>query len=167
MDICLAYASGGQLMKKAREKIPVPNWWGVNKDGNPATDAAELLKGTKYPIGGHKGFGLALFCELLTGVMSGGLILDENEKEEGIAAKSTSHTAMAIKVDALMDREEYDARAAKLLSRLLARAGDIHIPGQGSYKNNRKLEAAGVVDLKDELYQKLCAYAEEFQIETL
>jgi LDH2 family malate/lactate/ureidoglycolate dehydrogenase len=167
MDICLAYASSEQLMQKAREGIPVPLWWGVDRDGKPTTDAAELLRGTKYPIGEHKGFGLALLCELLTGVMSGGLILDENEKEEGIAAKSTSHTAMAIKADALMDREEYDARTAKLISRLLARAGDIHIPGQGSYKNSRKLEAAGVIDLKDELYHKLCAYAEEFQIETL
>jgi LDH2 family malate/lactate/ureidoglycolate dehydrogenase len=167
MDICLAYASGEQLMQKAQEGILVPLWWGVDRDGKPTADAAELLKGTKYPIGEHKGFGLALLCELLTGVMSGGLILDEKEKEEGIAAKSTSHTAMAIKTDALMDREEYDARTAKLMSRLVARAGNIHIPGEGSYKNSRKLEAAGTVGLKDELYQKLCAYAEEFQIEGL
>jgi LDH2 family malate/lactate/ureidoglycolate dehydrogenase len=167
MDICLAYASGEQLMQKAREGIPIPDWWGVDKDGKPTTDALELLKGTKYPIGAHKGFGLALLCELLTGVISGGMILDENEKMEGIAGKSTSHTAIAIKVDALMGREEYNARSGELIRRLNARAENIHIPGQGSYTSRRNLEDAGKVGLKDEIYHKLCAYAEEFQIEGL
>jgi LDH2 family malate/lactate/ureidoglycolate dehydrogenase len=45
----------------------------------------------KYPIGEHKGFGLALLCELLTGVLSGGQILDEDEHEKGMGARSTSH----------------------------------------------------------------------------
>ena len=164
LDICLAYASGEQLMHKAKDGIPVPAWWGVDRQGEPTTDAAELLKGTKYPIGGHKGFGLAILCELLTGVLSGGLILDEGQDEPGIAARSTSHTAIAVKADALMDMSEYSARSAELIDRMVARSEGVHIPGQGSWNKTREFEARGTIEIKNELVEKLNEYAAEFGV---
>ena len=61
-----------------------------------------MLFRSKYPIWEHNGFGLAILCELLTGVLSGGLILDQDADREGIASRSTSHTAIVIRTDALL-----------------------------------------------------------------
>lgn len=165
LDICLAYASGGKLMYMAKEGIPIMPWWGVDKEGKPTSDAFQLLRGTRYPIGEHKGFGLAILCELLTGVLSGGLILDENENEEWISARSTSHTAIAIKADALMDMDEYGERSGELIKRLKSRADGVRIPGERSWEKTRGFEMSGIIELKDELYEKLKGYAIEYGIE--
>lgn len=167
LDICLAYVSGEQLMHMAMNDIPVPSWWGVNEKGEPTTDAKELMRGTKHPIGEHKGFGLAILCELLTGVLSGGLILDDKETEPGIPAKSTSHTAFAIKVDALMPMAEYEARSQELVDRIRARADEIHIPGDASWEKIRAFEACGGIALKEELVEKLNLFASDLGVEFL
>ena len=167
LDICLAYASGEQLVQRANHNIPVPSWWGVDRNGAPTTSAAELLKGTKYPIGEHKGFGLAILCELLTGVLSGGLILDQDADREGIASRSTSHTAIAIRTDALLSEEEYAVRSQELIQRIQARASDVHIPGDSSWEKQKAFEKAGAIPLEESLPKTLNGYAQEFCIEPL
>lgn len=162
LDICLAYASGEQLVQKAKQKEAVPQWWGVDSDGNPTNDAEAILKGTKFPIGGHKGFGLALLCELLTGVMSGGLILDENQEEEGMTARSTSHTALAIKADALMPMAEYKYRSSRLIERIKKRSPEVRIPGQRSWEKKQKFEEDNVIVLTEEIYTKLNEYGMKY-----
>ncbi|MGH0052274.1 MAG: Ldh family oxidoreductase [Sphaerochaetaceae bacterium] len=166
LDICLAYASTEQLFQRAREKQPVPEWWGVGPDGQPTTNAEELLQGTKYPIGEHKGFGLALLCELLTGVFSQGLILDEQETAD-IAWKSTSHTAIAIKADALMAMEDYTTRSSTLIDRIDARAPGIHIPGQQSYRKKVAYERSSSFDVSDDLFEKLNQCAKALNVKAL
>ena len=167
LDICLAYASGEQLVQRANHNIPVPSWWGVDRNGAPTTSAAELLKGTKYPIGEHKGFGLAILCELLTGVLSGGLILDQDADLEGIASRSTSHTAIAIRSDALLSEEEYAVRSQELIQRIQARASGVHIPGDASWEKQKAFERSGTVSLEEPLIETLNGYAREFHIEPL
>lgn len=157
LDICLAYASGEQLEHCARKNIPVPGWWGIDKEGNPTTSAEELLAGTKFPIGGHKGFGLAILCELLTGVLSGGRILD-GEEERASACTITSHTAFAIKADALMPMEEYSYRSNKLVERIRARGDSVHIPGDSSWEKRRVFEEKKELELTEELVAKLNEY---------
>ena len=160
LDICLAYVSGEELAKRARAGQEVPGWWGVDKEGKPVRTAAELMQGTKHPIGEHKGFGLAILCELLTGVLSGGLILDEDEEKEGIRARSTSHCAIAIKTDALWSREEYETRSEELLERLRNRSAGVHIPGDGSFSHIRKCEQTGETELEEELIETIKRWAE-------
>lgn len=167
LDMCLAYVSGEQLARMASQGLPVPWWWGVDRDGRETDSAQALMGGTKYGIGEHKGFGLAVLCELLTGVLSGGLILDEDEDKPGIRARSTSHTAIAIKADGLMSREEYDSRSRELTRRIRARGEGVHIPGDASWQSRRELEAAGEITLSDGLADKLAEYGRRYGVDFL
>ncbi len=159
LDICLAYVSYEKLKMMADHGEAVPSHWGVGPDGLPTTDAKALLAGTKYPIGEHKGFGLALLCELLTGVLSGGCILDEPEEADGI--REMSHTAFAIKADALMPMEEFNKRSSELIERLKGRDADVRIPGERTYEKTREYDLTGVIELEEELLSVLNMYAEE------
>jgi len=49
----------------------IPEGWAVDGDGNPTTDPAEALKGSLVSMGGYKGWGLGLMCELLAAGMTG------------------------------------------------------------------------------------------------
>jgi len=56
--------------------------------GNPTNDPSFVFsdpRGALIPFGLHKGYGIALFCELLAGVLTGGgTIQPENERLNGI-----------------------------------------------------------------------------------
>ena len=65
LDACMAYASFGVLKAHMDSCTPVPAYWGFDKEGNPTTDPAAMAQGTRLPIGGHKGFGLAVLGEVL------------------------------------------------------------------------------------------------------
>lgn len=161
MDICLAYIAGEPLNIRAEKGIPVPSYWGADKDGKPTTSARDIVNGgVKFPIGEHKGFGLALLMELLTGVFSMGAILDEGEEDP--IYRGTSHAAIAIKTDALMTREMYRVRSQELIDRLRARSEKIHVPGDSSWKNIQQYNKLGYIELEDGLVEKLNWYSREY-----
>ena len=60
----------------------------LDSDGEPTTDPAVMFHepgGALLPFGEHKGYGLALMCELLAGVLTGGgTIQPENPRLGGI-----------------------------------------------------------------------------------
>lgn len=81
-DACLAYASNGVLAEKAQAGEKVPSHWGLDADGHPTDDPSAMSipkGGTRLPIGGHKGFGLTLLGEILTGLLSEGELIDRME----------------------------------------------------------------------------------------
>lgn len=154
MDACLAYASFGVLKERMDRGESVPPYWGFDEAGEPTTDPARLAKGTRLPIGGHKGFGLCILGEVLTGLLAHGCIIDEKDGVHG-QATPTSHTAIAIKADALMPLDQFKARTGEMIDRMEGRAPGLHIPGQGSQAKRKAMEAAGSIDLSDALVAEL------------
>lgn len=168
LDICLAYASYGALDAKAKSGESVASHWGTDASGNPATDPAKIMNnGVPYAIGGHKGFGLALFTEILTGVLSGGQLLGEPNTQFKKGSGIYSQTAIAIKVDAMAPAKEFDNRVSTLVERLNAHAPGIHIPGQSSYKNKKRILADGKILLDPHLIDKLNALATTLGVDPL
>jgi LDH2 family malate/lactate/ureidoglycolate dehydrogenase len=50
----------------------IPDGWAIDPDGRPTTDPAVAVKGSVLPIGGPKGYALALMVELLCSALSDG-----------------------------------------------------------------------------------------------
>ena len=166
LDICLAYASNGKLNEMAAKGEQTPSWWGADPEGNPTTDPSEILKGTRWPIGGHKGYSLAMLGEVLTAVLSMGCILDEKSTADGVT-NNASHTAIAIKADALMDMDEFRRRTTVLNTQAESLAPGIHIPGTGSHREKGAILSQGYIELTDELVSELNALAEQYGIDGL
>ena len=160
LDICLAYASYGQLMQRVKLGQSIPHWWGFDENGEPSTDPDAVAKGTRAPVGGHKGFGLAMLGETLTGVLSNGCVLDETVTPDGVKNHS-SHTAIAIKADALMDLSEFKTRAGDLNRHTRTLSPGVHLPGEGSRDAKRRFEEGGVIPLEDGLVEELQKIADE------
>ena len=86
--------------------------------------------------------------ELLTGVLSSGLVLNQDEDENGLH-NGTSHTALAIKVDALMDSQTFLDRSSSMIERIKGLSPDIHIPGSHSYHEKMIFEKAQSIEISD------------------
>jgi LDH2 family malate/lactate/ureidoglycolate dehydrogenase len=67
------------------------------------------------PIGGHKGFGLAILAEMLTGVLSQGQVIDEPHPVTGVVGVA-SQTVIVIKPGALMPEAQFRARTSEMIS---------------------------------------------------
>jgi LDH2 family malate/lactate/ureidoglycolate dehydrogenase len=71
LDMSSTLVARGKIRRADRLKEAIPPGWAFDEAGTPTTDPAAALKGTLMPIGGPKGYGLALMIDVLAGMLSG------------------------------------------------------------------------------------------------
>ena len=71
-DMASASMARGEVMVAAREGHAVPPGTGLDRDGQPTTDAQAIIDGGMLlPFGGYKGAGIAMMIELLAAGLIG------------------------------------------------------------------------------------------------
>lgn len=71
LDMATTVAAYGKVKAKAKRGESMPVGWMVDRQGQPLTDPNRASEGFLMPIGGHKGYGLALVVGLLAGTLQG------------------------------------------------------------------------------------------------
>jgi (2R)-3-sulfolactate dehydrogenase (NADP+) len=71
VDMATTTVARGKIAALAREGKPVPPGWALDASGQPTTDAQAALAGMLSPLGGAKGFALALIVEALAAGLAG------------------------------------------------------------------------------------------------
>ncbi|WP_426958345.1 Ldh family oxidoreductase [Muricoccus radiodurans] len=98
LDMALSVAARAKIRQFAARGEPMPEGWATDAEGRPTTDAAAALKGFLLPVGGHKGYGLAIMVDLLAGLLSGAAYLTRVrawDKDPGVA-QDLGHVFIAI-----------------------------------------------------------------------
>lgn len=79
-DFSTSIVAEGKVRVFLHEGRELPPGWILDAEGNPTTDPAELYRGGAIlPMGGHKGFALALLVEVLGGILAGAGCASLNE----------------------------------------------------------------------------------------
>ena len=71
LDMAPTVAAYGKVRLKAQRGEPMPEGWMIDRQGKPLTDPKRASEGFLVPIGGPKGYGLALMIGLLAGTLNG------------------------------------------------------------------------------------------------
>ena len=71
VDLATSAVARGKIQAKAQAGAELEPGWAFTKDGGPTTDAKEALAGMLAPLGGAKGYALAVLVESLTGMLIG------------------------------------------------------------------------------------------------
>jgi (2R)-3-sulfolactate dehydrogenase (NADP+) len=71
IDMSTSAVARGRIAQAAQRGEALQTSWAFDEHGQPTTDAGAALKGMLAPLGGDKGFALALLVEGLTGGMIG------------------------------------------------------------------------------------------------
>jgi LDH2 family malate/lactate/ureidoglycolate dehydrogenase len=71
LDMSSSVVARGKVRKAQRLGERIPLGWALDESGVPTDDPGAALKGTLVPIGGPKGYGLALMVDVLAGMLSG------------------------------------------------------------------------------------------------
>jgi len=75
LDMAMSVVARAKIRNAAKAGSAIPSTWATDKQGQPTTDPKAALEGFLLPVGGHKGYGLALIVDLFAGVLSGAAYL--------------------------------------------------------------------------------------------
>lgn len=153
LDVCMAYSSLGNLRSYAKEGTPIPGHWAKAADGSWTTDPLAALEGGSIqPMAQHKGFGLSLMTEALTGLLSGGET--GNNVARGGGINTHNQSVIAFDLAAFGGADVIGARADDLAHRLKSDDSRIRLPGEHSHAEEQRLRDGGVV-LDEKLVETL------------
>jgi LDH2 family malate/lactate/ureidoglycolate dehydrogenase len=74
VDMGTSQVARGRVVEAGRAGQAIPDGWAVDAQGRPTTNPAAALGGAMVPMGGDKGFALALLVEMLAAALSGAAI---------------------------------------------------------------------------------------------
>ena len=75
LDISTATVAGGKVYAARARCEPIPPNWIIDGNGRPTTDPGGFPQvGALLPMAGHKGYGLSLLIETLSGILSGAAV---------------------------------------------------------------------------------------------
>ena len=150
--ICLDMATSVVAFGKvdlARDKgVSLPEGWALDADGQPTTDPnrARIM----VPVGGYKGYGLALMFECLSSLLAGNALLAPVlNGDEPPRAGTQNSVVMAVDIGLFTDlhayREAVDATVDGLKA-LPRREGvdEIFVPGELEDREAERRERAGI-----------------------
>ena len=163
IDISTSGVAVGKIQAYRRENKQMPEGWANDYDGNPTTDphAAYCVR----PMGGHKGYGLAVFVDLFGGVLSEALTSAEIPYPENIEAEKSGFAVILLDIAHFIDVDrfkEHASRYASLIknSRTAAGVKEIFMPGEIEARAIEEKKAAGV-DFSDALEAELTELARQ------
>lgn len=174
LDIALSNVASLKVFKARAEGKSIPDTWIVDKDGLPTTDPSHYPEeGAMQPMGAHKGYGLAVFVDIITGVMNGGATSMSGEIESWVLSldkpNNVCHTFLAIDASKfigegmLAQRTEEMARTLRNLPKAKG-CQRIYTPGEMEWENYMRSEREGI-SLPDDVLESLKGLAEDMQIE--
>jgi LDH2 family malate/lactate/ureidoglycolate dehydrogenase len=173
LDIAMSVAPRGRIGLQLAEGKPLPPGWILDRNGHPSTDLADLAAGLGVPIGGHKGYGLALVMEVLAGVLTGAAFGWDNRRERmprNAKPANFGHFFMAIDPELFMPAAEFTTRVDRMIDQ--AKGGErtpevdeILIPGEREMRARERNLRDGV-PLLPSTYHALGRYAQNAGLDT-
>jgi len=122
IDMGLGNAGLGELRQAAAAGVPLRPGVAVDSLGEPTTDPARWRDGgAVLPMGGHRGSGLALMWEVLTGVLAGGSTLAEIPSPDAVD-RPAGNCLFLLAVDpaAFLPYEEFADRVDRLIDQIVS-----------------------------------------------
>lgn len=158
-DAASSATAKGKIRVYAEQGKNIPAGWALDKDGHPTTDAKKAIDGILLPMGGHKGYGIALAVEMLSALLSGVRLSCETQSMFDVSkAANIGHFIAVIDISHFLPPEEFKARAGAWLGRIAGSepcdtSSVIVIPGTPEEKCRREHEQC--LEIDDALYQKI------------
>src|SRR5262249_18775059 len=113
----------------------------------PTNDPATALLGMIMPMGGHRGYGLAVMWEVLTGVLAGAHMGHETDGGPG-APSEVGLFCMSIDPEASMPGDQFRARVDRLIDQMHASPPSgteaVRVPGENGYRIAAEYSRTGV-----------------------
>jgi LDH2 family malate/lactate/ureidoglycolate dehydrogenase len=173
LDMATTVAAYGKVKAKAKAGEMMPEGWMIDRQGKPLLDPKRAEEGFLLPIGGHKGYGLALIVGLLAGTLQGAAmgrdVIDFNK--DSVTPTNTGQAILVIDLRAFGDLAAFKARVDTLVrdiraSERLDGVARIWLPGEQSHLRRERYRVEGI-PVSAGVVNEIAAMAREIGIEPL
>src|SRR5262245_29466469 len=151
----------------------MPEGWMIDADGNPVTDPKRAEEGFLLPIGGYKGYGLALVFGLLAGTLNGAAfgrdVIDFNKDDK--TPTNTGQVIVALDIARFSPVEAFKRNVDAVIremrnSKRMHGVERIRLPGEQSHATWLERSRLGI-PMNDALLNDLQRVATEVSVEGL
>ncbi|HEV2522043.1 MAG TPA: Ldh family oxidoreductase [Candidatus Acidoferrales bacterium] len=173
LDMATTNTAFGKIRLKAQRNETMPEGWMIDREGRPLTDPKRASEGFLLPIGGPKGYGLALMIGLLAGTLNGAAF-GRDVVDYTVDSKTPSNTGQAIvavDIAAFADVQDFKEQVDKVWdvmksSPTLPGVDEVRLPGERSEQLYAERMATGV-PLSAQLRKSLDELAENLRVPRL
>lgn len=151
LDMALSVAARAKIRSLAASGQSMPEGWATDAEGKPTTDPKAALAGFLLPVGGHKGYGLAVMVDLLAGLLSGAAYLTRVRAWDKTpeVAQDLGHVFIAIDATKLAPVDVLRARMADFIDIIHTTppadpARPVLLPGEREMQLLHRQRATGV-----------------------
>ena len=170
LDIAMSNVASLKVFQARADGRSVPDTWIVDKDGVPTTDPGKYPEeGAMQPMGAHKGYGLAVLVDLLTGVLNGGATSMGGQIGSWVlnldAPNLVCHTFLAVDAAQFSDEGSMRTRTETMSHQLrnlpkAKGAERIYTPGEMEWERYRKACDEGIT-LPEDVLSSLVGLSQE------
>ena len=151
LDMATSVAAYGKVKTAAQRGETMPEGWMIDHQGKPLTDPKRAADGLLVPIGGYKGYGLALVIGLLAGSLNGAAMGSEtiDFNADDTTPTNTGHAIVALSIAAFGEVDDFKRRVDKLVreirrSKPMPGVERIWLPGEQSRAKLEERSRLGV-----------------------
>ena len=172
LDVATSVVAGGKVFAAAARGAEIPRNWIVDAEGVPTTNPKLFpQQAALVPMAAHKGYGLALLIETISGIVTGASIASHVVSWSfGDATLPTGHGAafLAIDIEKMIPGNQFRERMAQTLREIReapksAGAARIYIPGEMEWERREQALREGI-ELPDDVSASLHLVAKELGI---
>lgn len=160
VDISTTQTARGNVLMAQKLGTELPEGWAFDRRGRPTRDPESALPphGTLAPLGGHKGYALALAVEILCGVLAGLW-----------PPAPSANLVGAVRIDAFLPPETYRESLQALAETVKGGArrpgfDEIHLPGEQSARRRAVSESEGLT-VSPEIWEEIRTVAGQLGVD--
>jgi len=173
LDIAMSTVAGSKVYAAVSQGKPIPNTWIVDGDGLPTTDGTCYPhRASMMPMSGHKGYGLALWVEILSSLLCGAKSRTEVGSwifDDPSVPTGHGHAFVAIHIGAIVPMEQFKERADQIIHDIhqspKAKGSDrIFLPGEMEFERAERAKVDGI-ELPAEVVEGLVSLAADMGLD--
>jgi LDH2 family malate/lactate/ureidoglycolate dehydrogenase len=169
LDIANTVVARGKIFLARQKGIPIPESWAIDAEGRRTTDPVAALGGVILPMAEHKGYGITVMMDVLSGVLSGSGIMDEvNGPYQAEKRSRCGHMVMALNIGAFGPLSRFEERMEEMIARIKAvplaeGIDEVFYPGEIEARNEDRHRREGLT-LPEQTRRDLSRVAQELRV---
>ena len=150
LDMSTSAIAEGKIQVARNQGKELPEGCTIDADGRPNRDPARFYgppEGALLPVGGHKGYGLSVFCEILAGALTGGQTTNPANSTAGRLVNNM--LSVVFDPAAFCGADEFRAEVTRMAqwvkaSPPVAPGGEVLLPGELEQRTRAERERNGI-----------------------
>lgn len=156
LDMATSIVPIGRITVYDKAGKPIPEGWGIDREGKITTNPKEVLDGgALMPLGGtdlmrgYKGYGLALLVDIFSGVLAGSAFGSDVAHPSNGRSSDVGHFFAAMRIDAFRPLEEFKHDMDDLIHMMkdspkAVGQERIYIHGEKEFEMSARRQAEGI-----------------------